>query len=204
MKRAARESGKDDDSLTVHLVARSKTGDAEAMEFLIERYQPRVAGFVFACIGDGQVVDDVCQTVFLKMLRGLRRLNEDEKFESWLFRIARNACLDHLRRKRLRRIFVPWQKEADQFPSPVTPAEDRRIDNFRRALTMLPKKQRELVALLQDDQLSYEQLAAITNSSVSSVRARLFRTTSMDSDAGGGTRVSARGFFQTGRAASPE
>jgi len=179
MTRTGREIGKPGESLTASLVARSKSGDAEGMEILIERYQPRVAGFVFACVGDGQAVDDLCQTIFYKMLLGLPRLEDDEKFESWLFRIARNACFDHLRRRRLRRIFVPWQIEDNEFSSSAETAadstDDRRIDAFRRALRSLPRKQRELVALLQDDQLSYEQLASITNSSVSSVKSRLFR-----------------------------
>jgi RNA polymerase sigma-70 factor, ECF subfamily len=148
------------------------------MELLIERYQSRVAGFVFACVGDGQAVDDLCQTIFYKMLVGLRRLEEDRKFEPWLLRIARNTCFDYLRRRQLRRILVPWQSAADQAASPAEPPAnftDDRIDTFRRALMRLPKKQRELVALLQDQRSSYEQLAAITNSSVSSVKSRLFR-----------------------------
>jgi RNA polymerase sigma-70 factor (ECF subfamily) len=168
-----------EESLTVGLVAKSKSGDAEAMEFLIEHYQPRVAGFVFARVGDGQAVEDLCQTIFYKMLLGLPRLENDEKFEPWLFRIARNACFDYLRRRRLRRIFLPWKSGDDQFASAAEPMpesdDDRRIVAFRRALMMLPNKQRELVALLQDDRLSYEQLAAITNSSVRSVKSRLFR-----------------------------
>jgi RNA polymerase sigma-70 factor, ECF subfamily len=179
MTRTGRESGKPEECLTARLVARSKNGDAAGMEILIERYQPRVAGFVFACIGDGQAVDDLCQTIFYKMLLGLPRLEDDGKFESWLFRIARNACFDHLRRRRLRRIFVPWRIEDNEFSSSpemsADSTDDRRIDSFRRALRSLPRKQRELVALLQDDQLSYEQLALITNSSVSSVKSLLFR-----------------------------
>jgi RNA polymerase sigma-70 factor (ECF subfamily) len=179
MTRPSRESGGPEEILTIGLVAKSKKGDAAAMEFLIERYQPRVAGFVLACVGEGQAVDDLCQTIFYKMLLGLPRLEDDEKFESWLFRIARNACVDYLRRRRLRRIFVPWQSgdhELVSVPeSTADAADDRRIDLFRRALLRLPQKQRELVALLQDDRLSYEQLAAITNSSVSAVKARLFR-----------------------------
>src|SRR5229473_7984718 len=97
------------------LVASSKDGDSAAMELLIERYQSRIAGFVFACVGDGQAVEDLCQTIFYKMLVGLPRLENDEKFEPWLFRIARNACFDYLRRRRLRRIFLPWKSADDQF-----------------------------------------------------------------------------------------
>jgi RNA polymerase sigma-70 factor (ECF subfamily) len=175
MKRCARKSGDCEDVLTDILVARSKNGDAAAMESLIERYKPRVAGFALACVGDAQVLDDLCQTIFYKMILGLRRLQKDEKFEAWLFRIARNACFDHLRKQRLRRIFVPWQSAHQEFTSPPESTEDYRLAALRRALKILPRKQRELVALLQDDRLSYEELAVITKSSVSSVRSRLFR-----------------------------
>jgi RNA polymerase sigma-70 factor (ECF subfamily) len=176
IKHSARESAETEDPLIAQLVASSKDGDSAAMELLIERYQSRIAGFVFACVGDGQAVEDLCQTIFYKMLVGLRRLEEDGKFEPWLFRIARNTCFDYFRRRRLRRIFVPWQSAADQAAAePAANSTDDRIDSFRRALMRLPKAQRGLVALLQDQQLSYEQLAAITASSVSSVKSRLFR-----------------------------
>jgi RNA polymerase sigma-70 factor (ECF subfamily) len=182
MARPRGESAASDERATVGLIAQSRNGDAAAMEALIRYYQPRIAGFVFACLGDGQAVDDMCQTIFYKMLLGLPRLDDEGKFESWLFRIARNACVDYLRRRRLRRIFVPWKSGDDQLAAAEPMAEpvpestpERRIDTFRRALMTLPKKQRELVALLQDKRLSYEQLAAITNTSVSSVKSRLFR-----------------------------
>jgi RNA polymerase sigma-70 factor (ECF subfamily) len=179
MKRADHEHAGDEESLVTCLVAKGKNGDTSAMETLIERYQARVAGFVFACVSDGQAVEDLCQTIFYKMLLGLPRLETVGKFESWLFRIARNACFDHLRRRRLRAIFLPWKDADDRFESTpdhmLDPAADRRADTLRRALMKLPKKQRELVTLLQDDRLSYEKLAEITNSSVGSVKARLFR-----------------------------
>ena len=161
------------------LVAKGKTGDSAAMEALIERYQSRVAGFVFSSVSEGQAVQDLCQTIFFKMLVGLPRLATVEKFEAWLFRIARNACFDHLRRRRLHRIFLPWHEVDERFAitavNSSAAAGDLCPDTFRQALMRLPKKQRELVALLQDDQLSYEQLAEITHSSVSSVKSRLFR-----------------------------
>ena len=178
MKAAGRECASVEEGLIAGLVTKGKKGDASAMEALIECYQPRVAGFVFACVSDGQAVEDLCQTIFYKMLLGLPRLQTAEKFEPWLFRIARNACFDYLRRRRLRRIFLPWKDADDQLASaPVAPESenDRRVNAFRQALTKLPRKQRELVALLQDDRLSYERLAEITNSSVGSVKSRLFR-----------------------------
>jgi hypothetical protein len=86
MKRIGHEyAGDEEEGLIGCLVAKGKNGDAAAMEALIERYQPRVAGFVFACVSDGQAVEDLCQTIFYKMLLGLARLETVEKFEPWLF-----------------------------------------------------------------------------------------------------------------------
>lgn len=163
------------EGVITELVARSKDGDTGAMEFLIKRYQGRIAGFVLAYVNDDQAVDDLCQTIFLKAITRLLYLKENAQFEAWLFRIARNTCFDHLRRRRLRRIFVSWRPEADQLPTSGQTVENGRVEAFRQALKLLPRKQRELVALLQDNQLSYEQLAEITKSSVSSVKSRLFR-----------------------------
>jgi len=83
MKHSARESAETEDPLIAQLVASSKDGDSAAMELLIERYQSRIAGFVFACVGDGQAVEDLCQTIFYKMLVGLRFLFVTLDFHSW-------------------------------------------------------------------------------------------------------------------------
>ena len=83
MKHSARESAETEDPLIAQLVASSKDGDSAAMELLIERYQSRVAGFVFACVGDGQAVEDLCQTIFYKMLVGLRFLFVTLDFDNW-------------------------------------------------------------------------------------------------------------------------
>ena len=179
LKRARGECAGGEEISIAALVTKGKVGDSAAQEALIKHYQARIAGFVFACVSDSQAVEDLCQTIFFKMLMGLPRLKTEEKFESWLFRIARNTCFDHLRKRRLRGIFLPWSEASDSSATPaclITDSlTDHRADSFRQALMRLPKRQRELVALLQDDRLSYEKLAEITNTSVGSVKSRLFR-----------------------------
>src|SRR6516165_8461108 len=91
-------------------IARAQADDRQAMEQIIGSYQRRVAAMVVSVIGDDEDWEDVCQQIFVKMVMGLRRLKQVEAFEPWLFRIARNAVFDHLRRRRARRFLVPWQK----------------------------------------------------------------------------------------------
>ena len=160
------------------LLERAKGGDLAAQEHLIVRYQQRIAGFIYAFLGDPSVVEDLAQQIFVKMLQGLRQLKDPERFEVWLFRLARNACLNHVRAEKWRRRFTPFTDRheiaAEPEPGP-DPDDEARLAWLERAIRTLPAADRELLALLQDDTLSYEDLARITGTTVSAVKSRLFR-----------------------------
>src|SRR5579871_4782783 len=82
-------------------------GDRRALETLIRNYQTRVAKFVMSETGDRAHCEDLCQAIFVKMVLALPKLRTRERFEPWLFQIARNVCRDHLRKRRgWRRLFV--------------------------------------------------------------------------------------------------
>ena len=152
----------------------SREGYRRALEEVIRHYQDRVAGFIISIVGRESDYEDLCQTAFVKMAFALPKLRSPEIFEPWLFRIARNVCIDHLRRLRWRRIFVPFTREHEQV-SVEEPEDGTRTTAFETALRQLPAEQRELIGLLRERDWSYEELAEITNSSVSAVGTRLFR-----------------------------
>ncbi len=157
------------------LVLRVQSGDEAALAALVESYQERIAGFIYSLLGDPEAIPDLCHSVFVKMIVGLPRLREVASFEAWLFRIARNACNDYLRRKRVRQLFVPLENHHEQIAAPAPPDRDGRIEMMRRAIAELPARQRELISLLQDQEWSYEDLARISRTTVASVKSRLFR-----------------------------
>ncbi len=158
----------------ITLVVSARTGSPEAMEDLIGLYQERVAGFVYSMVGSTDQLPDLCQTTFVKMISGLPGLKAPERFEVWLFRIARNVCTDHLRRERMRRMLVPFGREHEPIEYP-RPAGEGRLANFKNVIKELPPRQRELIVLMGERDWSYEDLARITGSTVSSVKSRLFR-----------------------------
>lgn len=86
------------------LVERAREGDRDAVSGLFERYRLRVVRFClsYAPVGEADA-HDITQEVFIRALRGLRRLRRPERFESWLFSIARRRCLTHIKRVRQRR-----------------------------------------------------------------------------------------------------
>jgi RNA polymerase sigma-70 factor (ECF subfamily) len=156
------------------LIRRAQDGSEAALEILIARFQDRIAGFVYSLIGRDDAIEDLCHDIFIKMLSGLSGLKNPDAFEAWLFRIARNVAMDSLRRKRLWRMFVPFEPKHEQIAE-APRSGDSRVEEFRAALEGMPPNQKELILLLAENDWSYEQLAEITRSSVSAVKSRLFR-----------------------------
>jgi RNA polymerase sigma-70 factor (ECF subfamily) len=158
------------------LIHAARGGDPQAMEELIRRYQDRIASFVIRETGETGQLDDLCQTIFVKMVLGLPRLRDADRFEPWLYQIARNACRDHLRRRQgWRRVFVPWQREHEAIAAEAAPTNDAEIERCVRAIERLPASQRELLRLTLESHRGYDDLARLSHSTVSTVKSRLYR-----------------------------
>ena len=156
------------------LVRRAQRGEESAQRELIVGYQRRVAGFVYAMTGRNDSVEDLAQQVFIKMIRALDRLQAPAQFESWLFRLARNTCIDHLRRQKLRRIFLPFAPEHEDVPEPPGAVDSEELDALRHALAQLRPQDRALLALVQEGR-SHAEIASSLKTSVAAVKARLHR-----------------------------
>ncbi len=166
-----------DESSTTSLgdrVRRAQRGDEVALRELIVAYQHRVAGFTYAITGRSDSVEDLVQIVFVKMARAIERLKAPEQFEPWLFRLARNTCIDHLRRQKLRRIFIPFAPEHENVPEPSGAVDAEELDALRHALAQLRPKDRALLALVQEGR-SHAEIAETFKTSVAAVKARLHR-----------------------------
>jgi RNA polymerase sigma-70 factor (ECF subfamily) len=156
------------------IVRAAQRGDENAQRDLIVSYQRRVAGFIYAVIGRSDSVEDLTQTVFIKMVRAISLLQAPSQFEAWLFRLARNACIDHIRRQRLRRIFVQFGAEHAEIAEPEGAVDSEELDALRHALSRLRPADRALLALAQEGR-SQAEMADIVGTSVVVVKARLHR-----------------------------
>jgi len=156
------------------LVRRAQKGEESAQHDLIVAYQHRVAGFVYAMTGRSDYVEDLSQQVFIKMIRALDRLQAPAQFESWLFRLARNTCIDQLRRQKLRRMFLPFGEEHENIPEADGAVDTEELDALRHALAQLRPQDRALLSLVQEGR-SHAEMAEILSTSVAAVKARLHR-----------------------------
>jgi RNA polymerase sigma-70 factor (ECF subfamily) len=158
---------------TIALIVRARGGDRPALEALIGSCRQRIARFVIAQTGDAANYEDLCQAIFVKMVVALPRLRTPERFQPWLFQIARNVCRDHARaRTGWRRLFVALESGHDA-ASPEPEADHG--ERIERGMEQLPDSQQTVLRLSLDGRTTYEELAQMTDSSVSAVKSRLHR-----------------------------
>ncbi len=156
-------------------IARACAGDERALEDLIRIYQGRIARFVIAQTGERHDYEDLCQTIFVKMALAIPKLKQPVTFESWLFRIARNVCIDHLRHRRWwQRMFFALDSEHESVAAEPEGPDPRQAD-LERAIARLPAPDRELIDLALDERRSHRELARLTNLSIGALKSRLFR-----------------------------
>ncbi len=159
-------------------LARAKAGDHAAFETLFARYERPIRGYAYRLLGNADDAAELTQETFLRAYRALPGTNDDLNVGPWLHRIAANACLDLLRR---RRRWAPWEV-AEHHPSerpeddPVGTllrAETRRA--VRQALLGLSPRHRQALVLREYEGLSCAEIGVIMGLTDTAVKALLFR-----------------------------
>jgi RNA polymerase sigma-70 factor (ECF subfamily) len=152
-------------SLTQEAVARAKDGDREGLHYLYVRYAEDVSRYVASFVRDDHEAEDITQNVFIKMISAIKRYEErDVPFDAWIFRVARNAALDHLRSRRA----IPCEEVrlADSGRAELSSDRGRAL---RQALEDLPEDQREVLVLRHIVGLSPTEIANVLGRTESSV-----------------------------------
>lgn len=158
-------------------------GDTHRFAELVERHQARVFALLHRHVRGGQEVEDVAQAVFLRAFQRLAGWRGDAPFEHWLMRLAVRVAYDHLRQRQRRRerpladLTDDEQAWLDRQAGPEAdpaPAEGARV-LVRRILDQLPPASRLVITLLELEDRSVKEIAALTGWSVPLVKVRAFR-----------------------------
>jgi RNA polymerase sigma-70 factor (ECF subfamily) len=169
------------------LMARLVDGDLAAFDALYERHASRLRVFIARFIGDRDAADDLLQEVFLKVYRSPKSFDPKAKFLTWVYAVTRNACIDWLRRKKIRFVPIgPSDDDDDGMPGidPATPEYDRPedkalsaelADHVATVTDALSPKLREVFVLCALQGLSYEEAADVIGCPVKTVSSRLSR-----------------------------
>jgi RNA polymerase sigma-70 factor (ECF subfamily) len=170
------------------LITSAIAGRDGGFEELVRRYQRPIISYVYRMLNDYDSSLDVTQEVFIKVYNSLDRYSCDYKFSTWLYRIAHNAAIDHLRRNSVN----PQSLETEsgdgayqlQIESPdPTPEQQRERSEWRSEIEavvkLLPAAYRDLILLRHSRDLSYEEIAEVTALPLGTVKNRLFRAREM-------------------------
>lgn len=167
--------------MDTQLMLRCREGDSDAASQLIRRNLPHVARFVGRIVRDEHLVEDITHDVFVRVLTAAPRYQPTAKFSTWLYRIATNAARDclNLSRRRSRSGGDSERVTTIQDDDIPDPARAASLDELRAqvnaAIAKLPLNQRCALTLFEFEGLTYEEIAAVMDGTVESVRCLLSR-----------------------------
>jgi RNA polymerase sigma-70 factor (ECF subfamily) len=160
------------------LVRRCRAGDERAFELLFRRHSAQVSGLVYRTLGPSPEQEDLVQEVFLQVVRSLGSFREEARFSTWLYRVAMNVVLMHLRAAGRRPRLVDEELAGpalDSAPSAHDAFETRqRVAAFYRLLARLSDKKRVVFVLHELEGLTPARIGEIVRAPVLTVRTRLF------------------------------
>jgi RNA polymerase sigma-70 factor (ECF subfamily) len=168
------------------IVRRILNGDEDLFALLVNRYRTRLYRFIGRYTNDSEDARDVTQDVFFKVYGALDSFDSKYKFSTWLFRIAGNAAIDHLRRRKIRALplDLPPDSEGEERrmepketrPNPLEDLTRRRLGQaLDQAIERLPDDYRELISLRHYGELPYEEIAELKGMPLGTVKNKLFR-----------------------------
>jgi RNA polymerase sigma-70 factor (ECF subfamily) len=160
------------------LIAEILAGKDEAFVQLVRRYKRKVFGLAARFARDADDLDDICQDVFIKIYENIGKFRNDAPFEHWLSRITVRTCYDALRRRRKEKHHVPLSTVHYQIEDEAQGA-DEAVEEARilldRGLAGLRPEERLVITLLELEEKSVREVAALTGWSEGNVKVRAFR-----------------------------
>ena len=164
------------------LVQSFQQGNNNALEVLVNRHKDKIFTSISILVKDKYLAEDLFQDVFIKIIDTLRKnnYNEEGKFLPWAVRIAHNLCVDHFRKvKRTptittsddRDIFEVINVSADSADKAIMKSQSH--ESVRQLLDLLPEEQREVIVLRHYADLSFKEIAAMTNCSINTALGRM-------------------------------
>src|SRR6476469_10238026 len=173
------------------LVATAVSGAERSFEELVRRYQRPISAYVYRMVGNYESALDLTQEIFIKVYNSLDRYRSEFKFSTWIYKIAHNAAIDHLRRHAVREQTLSGSVDGERrevtieskrlTPEQESERKERRME-IESVVQLLQPAYRELIVLRHSHDLSYDEIAEVTGLPLGTVKNRLFRAREMMRD----------------------
>ncbi|MEZ5425303.1 MAG: sigma-70 family RNA polymerase sigma factor [Pyrinomonadaceae bacterium] len=170
------------------LIEKAIRGREDGFEELVHRYQRQITSYIYRMLNNYDASLDVTQEVFIKVYNSLEKYSSDYKFSTWLYRIAHNAAIDYMRRNSVSQQSLEVENSEGTYQlqlesSQPTPEQERERSEWRKEIEAvvkcLPAVYRELILLRHAQDLSYDEIAEVTQLPLGTVKNRLFRAREM-------------------------
>jgi len=164
------------------LIQQFQEGNTRAFDALLDRHQERIYNTILFMVKDSYLAEDLIQEIFIKIIDNLqqKKYNEEGKFLPWALRIAHNFCVDHFRKVK-RTPTIKTSDDQDLFE--VINHSDHSADykmtrkqthqNIQQLVDLLPEEQREIIVLRHYANLSFKEIAIMTNCSINTALGRM-------------------------------
>ncbi len=167
------------------LIALARKGDKDAYRELVLGYQDRVFNMVISMVRNREQAEDISQEVFVKAYFALPRFKGDSAFFTWLFRIATNTCLDHLRKHKPAETSLDQSFEEDEelsrkdtLAAPEAEQPEAKLQSegdLAKLFNLLKPDQRMILTLREAEGYSYEEIAEMLKCGINTVKSRINR-----------------------------
>ncbi len=156
------------------LIQQTLAGNQKAFNFLAHRWQNPIYNYCLRFVGNADIAKDVLQLVLLKIYQKLETLEDHSKFSTWVFQIARNLCLDEIKKKKFEEITEEIESISNNNdPLQVTTQNDITAV-LSKALQKIPEDQREVIVLKTYHDLKFIEIAEMLNISINTVKSRMY------------------------------
>ncbi|MEN9697685.1 MAG: hypothetical protein RLZ56_1106 [Bacteroidota bacterium] len=164
------------------LIQLFQEGNTRAFDALIDRHQERIYNAILFMVKDSYLAEDLIQDIFIKIINNLKqnKYNDEGKFLPWALRIAHNFCVDHFRKVK-RTPTIKTSDDQDLFeiikhsdhPADYKMTRTQTHRNIQELVDLLPEEQREIIVLRHYANLSFKEIAQMTNCSINTALGRM-------------------------------
>lgn len=174
----------------IELIQRALRGDQSGYREILQRYRAPLYHLLYRMVHDKMETEDLVQEAFIKAFAALATFNDEFAFSTWLYKIAINNCIDHLRKKRLRTFSldkpidfndgeVKRELPDSTYQPDSTLLSKEKNKLIEEAIENLPEKYRISIVLRHNEEKSYEEISQMLQIPLGTVKARIFRAREM-------------------------
>src|ERR1700674_1724213 len=156
------------------LVDRYLTGDTAAFDEIMIRYERQIYRVCYRFVDNRDDAMDLAQEVFIKAFEHLPTFRRESSLKTWLYRIAMNHCINHVKKHSQQFVEISEYTGSIRASAHSSMEDQEQREHFRRLVKQLPPKQKAILELRINEQLSYDEIAKISGRSVSTIKASVF------------------------------